>query len=69
MRHPFCRYGYAIIPGKPFARYGIEQQAEIVKHAFYLRHGRAVDGKPGEHRLSEPAPDRSRRPLQVNKRE
>jgi len=47
MRHPFCRYGYAIIPGKPFARYGIEQQAEIVKHAFYLRQGRAVDGKPG----------------------
>lgn len=47
MRHPFCRYGYAIVPGKPFARYGIEQQAEIVKHAFYLRRGRAVDGKPG----------------------
>nr|WP_301287371.1 vgr related protein [Sphingobium sp. OAS761] len=46
MRHPFCRYGYAIEPGKPFDRYGIEQQAEIVKHAFLLRHGRRVEGKP-----------------------
>lgn len=33
-RHPFCRYGYTLRPGKPFARYGIEQQAEIVRHAF-----------------------------------
>jgi len=47
MRHPFCRYDYAIAPGKPFARYGIEQQAEIVKHAFLLRQGRTIDGKPG----------------------
>lgn len=46
MRHPFCRYGYEIVPGKPFARYGIEQQAEIVRHAFLLRQGRAVEGKP-----------------------
>ena len=38
-RHPFCRYGYAIEPGKPFARYGIEQQAEIVRHAFLLARG------------------------------
>ncbi len=47
MRHPFCRYDYAIVPGQPFARYGIEQQAEIVKHGFYLRQGVAVKGKPG----------------------
>lgn len=46
MRHPFCRYGYDIVPGKPFARYGIEQQAEIVRHAFLLRRGGAVAGKP-----------------------
>jgi len=45
-RHPFCRYGYALVPGRPFARYGIEQQAEIVAHAFLLRRGRAVPGKP-----------------------
>jgi hypothetical protein len=47
MRHPFCRYDYAILPGKPFHRYGIEQQAEIVKHAFLLRQGGRVEGKPG----------------------
>jgi hypothetical protein len=34
MRHPFCRYHYALEPGKPFRRYGIEQQAEIVRHRF-----------------------------------
>lgn len=46
MRHPFCRYDYDIMPGKPFERYGIEQQAEIVRHAFLLRRGVAVPGKP-----------------------
>ncbi len=45
-RHPFCRYGYAIRPGQPFRRYGLEQQAEIVRHAFLLRHGRTVPGAP-----------------------
>ena len=43
-RHPFCRYGYSLEPGKPLARYGIEQQAEIVKHAFWLRNGVRVAG-------------------------
>lgn len=47
MRHPFCRYEYQFVPGKPFARYGIEQQAEIVRHAMLLRRGIAVKGKPG----------------------
>ena len=37
MRHPFCRYRYTFEPGKPFQRYGIEQQAEIVSHVFLLR--------------------------------
>ena len=34
MRHPFCRYRYAIVPGRPFHRYGLEQQAEIARHIF-----------------------------------
>ncbi len=38
-RHPFCRYAYALKPGQPLNRYGIEQQAEIVRHAFLLRSG------------------------------
>jgi len=43
-RHPFCRYAYALKPGQPFTAYGIEQQAEIVKHAFWLRHGAKIAG-------------------------
>jgi len=46
VRHPFCRYRYEFIPDRPFHRYGIEQQAEIVKHAFLLRAGRTVPGAP-----------------------
>jgi len=39
MRHPFCRYSYDLIPGQSFDRYGLEQQAEIVRHAFLGRRG------------------------------
>ncbi len=45
-RHPFCRYDYALRPGWPLVRYGIEQQAEIVRHAFLLRAGQVVRGAP-----------------------
>ncbi|OYY67505.1 vgr related protein [Sphingomonas sp. 28-63-12] len=44
-RLPFARYDYALNPDKPFARYGIEQQAEIVRHAFLLRLGVRLDGR------------------------
>lgn len=50
MRHPFCRYRYVLEPGRPFARYGIEQQAEIMADAFLLARGA---GKPGGPRLAE----------------
>ncbi|HWH23027.1 MAG TPA: vgr related protein [Allosphingosinicella sp.] len=46
MRHPFCRYAYAVKPGQKFERYGLEQQAEIVKHAFMLRSGHSFSGAP-----------------------
>jgi hypothetical protein len=46
MRHPFCRYAYVWQPGRPFDRYGLEQQAEIVRHAFLLRRGMRLPGKP-----------------------
>ena len=39
MRHPFCRYGYTYREGLPFTRYGIEQQAEIVRHWFMAKRG------------------------------
>jgi hypothetical protein len=45
-RHPFCRYRYRIVPGRGLTGYGIEQQAEIVRHAFLLRNGVSVAEKP-----------------------
>ena len=42
MRHPFCRYAYRSVPGKPFDAYGLEQQAEIVRHAFLRKRGRKL---------------------------
>ena len=43
-RHPLCRYDYSLKPGWFLERYGIEQQAEIVKHAFWLRNGVKLAG-------------------------
>jgi hypothetical protein len=49
MRHPFCRYAYRLTPGKPFRRYGLEQQAEIVRHRFLADRGfAAADTLPAE---------------------
>ena len=39
MRHPFCRYSYELVPGRAFDWYGLEQQAEIVRHAFVAERG------------------------------
>jgi len=42
---PFSRrYEYSLRPGWPLERYGIEQQGEIVRHAFLLRNGLQVAG-------------------------
>ncbi|MGB3752721.1 MAG: vgr related protein [Parerythrobacter sp.] len=43
-RMPWARYDYSLKPGWPLTRYGIEQQAEIVKHAFLLRNGAKIAG-------------------------
>jgi len=43
-RHPLCRYEYSLKPGWRLERYGIEQQAEIVRHAFLLRNGVRLAG-------------------------
>jgi hypothetical protein len=43
-RMPWARYDYTLKPGWPLRRYGIEQQAEIVRHAFLLRKGAKVPG-------------------------
>jgi hypothetical protein len=46
MRHPFCRYTYRLKPGRPFDRYGLEQQAEIVRHLFLAERGMPVTAAP-----------------------
>jgi hypothetical protein len=43
-RHPFCRYDYSLKPGWTLKRYGIEQQAEIVRHYFMLKNGYPLAG-------------------------
>ncbi|MGZ8336692.1 MAG: vgr related protein [Allosphingosinicella sp.] len=48
MRHPFCRYEYIFRPGWPLERYGLEQQAEIVRHVFLLGRGLAAKA-PATH--------------------
>jgi len=48
-RMPWARYDYAIKPGWRLDQYGIEQQAEIVRHAFLLRQGARLAG------ISDPA--------------
>lgn len=48
-RHPWCRYHYSLKPGWKLEQYGIEQQAEIIRHAFLLRNGVKLAG------MSDPA--------------
>jgi hypothetical protein len=46
-RPPFARYRYLpLVPGKPFHRYGLEQQAEIVRDAYLLADGVRLPGRP-----------------------
>jgi len=42
MRHPFCRYSYQLVEGQHFAGYGLEQQAEIVRHRFLADRGTSL---------------------------
>jgi hypothetical protein len=46
MRHPFCRYRYELIPDRPFRLYGLEQQAEIVRHRFLAERGYRLAAVP-----------------------
>jgi hypothetical protein len=46
MRHPFCRYSYDLVEGRPFDRYGLEQQAELLRHRFLADRGQAVARLP-----------------------
>ena len=46
MRHPFCRYSYTVQDGRPFEKYGLEQQAEIVANLFKAQRGAQVPTCP-----------------------
>ncbi|MBB3861070.1 hypothetical protein GGQ88_002342 [Novosphingobium hassiacum] len=56
MRHPFSRYGYTFVEGQPFGRYGIEQQAEIVRHWFMAKRGHPSPGAPSLAKLQSVVP-------------
>ena len=49
MRHPFCRYAYRLKDRRRFDAYGLEQQAEIVRHRFLAARGGLV---PDQTRLA-----------------
>ena len=51
MRHPFCRYRYTVVVGRRFEEYGLEQQAEIMRHLFLARNGQGVAGMPTRAQL------------------
>ena len=53
MRHPFCHYDYRYRAGRRFGAYGLEQQAEIVRHRFLLAKGATVN-QPGIAALALP---------------
>jgi len=65
IRHPFCQYRYRLRPGKAFARYGIEQQAEIVADAYLLRRGANLPGKPPLNVYEAMLPFRSAGPMEA----
>lgn len=47
MRHPLATYSYSLKPGWMLERYGLEQQAEIVRHYWLLTQGFSLAGAPG----------------------
>lgn len=47
LHRPFSRrYDYSVVPGWKLKDYGIEQQAEIVSHAFLAMRGKPPVGAP-----------------------
>jgi len=45
-RVPWARYDYSVKPGWRLRQYGLEQQAEIVRHAFLIGRGAGFAGAP-----------------------
>ena len=62
-RVPWARYDYAVKPGWELRKYGIEQQAEIVRHAFLLGHNALIPGAPPLQQLKTILPFRGVEPV------
>jgi hypothetical protein len=56
MRHPFCRYRYVVEEGRPLEGYGLEQQAEIMRHLFLAKRGFRLPAIEDFQRLERCAP-------------
>lgn len=56
MRHPFCRYRYVVEDGRPLQGYGLEQQAEIMRHLFLAKRGFRLPAIQDLQRLERCAP-------------
>ena len=56
MRHPFCSYRYTFVEGQPFDRFGIEQQAVIVRQWFMAKRGHPSPGAPSLTELNSVVP-------------
>lgn len=50
-RMPWSRYHYSLRPGWKLEQYGLEQQAEIVRHAFLAKAGFKLASAPGTEML------------------
>lgn len=59
-RPPFCRYTYRLRPGAALGDYNVEQQAEIIRHAFLRRQGLDWPDAPPLAALEAMIPFRSR---------
>ena len=46
MHHPFCRYAFTLDKDRRFDRYGLEQQAELVRHRFMADRGATLAQVP-----------------------
>ena len=59
-RMPWERYEYSLRPGWALEKYGIEQQAEIVRHWFMARRGNPAPDAPPLHVLDAIVPYQQR---------
>ncbi|MDB5678946.1 vgr related protein [Sphingomonas bacterium] len=62
-RVPWARYDYAVKPGWQLHKYGLEQQAEIVRHTFLIGLGATFAGAPPLSQLKTILPFKPSHPI------